>query len=137
MKKPAIIVDLDGTLAIFEGVRSGLDFSDVTNDKINKPIKIIIDALNSLNFSIIILSGRPEYTLKQTKQWLKKHRIKYEKIILKDEPGKKDWETKKEIYEKEIAPYYDVIFILEDRNNVVKMWREMGLTCLQVNETNY
>lgn len=40
MKKPnAIIVDLDGTLAIFEGIRDGLDFSNLLNDKVNQPIK--------------------------------------------------------------------------------------------------
>jgi hypothetical protein len=40
--------------------------------------------------------------------------------------------VKQEIYEQLIAPDYDILCVLDDRQQVVDMWREIGLTCLQV-----
>jgi hypothetical protein len=40
--------------------------------------------------------------------------------------------VKKEIYEKRIAPWYDVVAVFDDRDKVVKMWRDLGLLCCQV-----
>jgi hypothetical protein len=45
---------------------------------------------------------------------------------------RKDYVVKREIYEQLIAPDYDILCVLDDRNSVVDMWREIGLTCLQV-----
>jgi len=47
---------------------------------------------------------------------------------------RKDTEVKAEIYHRFIEPQYDVHYILDDRDQVVKMWRSLGLTCLQVAE---
>ena len=44
---------------------------------------------------------------------------------------------KAEIYETCIEPYYNVLYVFDDRDRVVKMWREKGLTCLQVAEGNF
>ena len=51
--------------------------------------------------------------------------------------NKKDSIVKKEIFDEYIKDKYYVEFILDDRNQVVDMWREMGLTCLQVAEGNF
>jgi hypothetical protein len=45
--------------------------------------------------------------------------------------------VKREIYERFIAPDYDILCVLDDRNSVVSMWREIGLTCLQVAEGDF
>ena len=31
----------------------------------------------------------------------------------------------------------EILFVLDDRSQVVKMWRELGLTCLQVADGNF
>lgn len=140
-KQNAIIVDLDGTLAIFEGIRNGLDFTDVTNDKVNKPIKKILLMYKKYESKgkIIIISGRPNTKIvyNQTLFWLKKNKIPFDYLYLVDRDGIPDAENKKYFYEKNIANKYNIEFILEDRNNVVSMWRKLNLTCLQVNETDY
>ena len=52
--------------------------------------------------------------------------------------NRKDSIIKKEIYEKYLKPMnYHVLFILDDRNQVVEMWREMGFTVFQVAEGNF
>ena len=41
-----------------------------------------------------------------------------------------DTETKTEIYTNEVAPFYNVLFAIDDRKPVVDMWRGMGIPCL-------
>ena len=36
-----------------------------------------------------------------------------------------------------IKDKYRVLFVLDDRNQVVDMWRDIGLTCLQVADGNF
>jgi hypothetical protein len=45
---------------------------------------------------------------------------------------RKDAIVKKEIYEEKIADHHDVLCVFDDRQLVVEMWRELGLTCMQV-----
>lgn len=40
--------------------------------------------------------------------------------------------VKYEIYRDFIAPEFDVQIAFDDRDRVVKMWRQVGLTCAQV-----
>ena len=49
----------------------------------------------------------------------------------KDGDYRPDTVVKKEIYEREIKDKYEVLFAIDDRTQVVKTWRELGLTCLQ------
>ena len=43
-----------------------------------------------------------------------------------------DFIIKQEIYEREFKGKYNVLYVLDDRNQTVNMWRALGLTCLQV-----
>jgi len=140
-KTRALIVDLDGTLAIFEGVRNGLDFSDVTKDKVNKVVKEVLIMYKKYDKKrkIIVISGRPnnKNVYQQSLFWLKKNKIPFDELFLVDREGLPDAENKKFFYETKIKDKYQIDFVLEDRNSVVKMWREIGLVCFQVAETNY
>ena len=47
---------------------------------------------------------------------------------------RKDWIVKKELYKAHVKGQYFINFILDDRNQVVDLWRlDLGLPCLQVN----
>jgi hypothetical protein len=50
---------------------------------------------------------------------------------------RKDAIVKGEIYEKNINGKYNVLFVLDDRNQMVEMWRGLGLTCLQVADGDF
>jgi hypothetical protein len=140
-KTQALIVDLDGTLAIFDGVRNGLDFSDVTKDKVNQVVKEVLIMYKKYDRKrkIIVISGRPnnKNVYQQSLFWLKKNKIPFDELFLVDREGLPDAENKKFFYETKIKDKYQIDFVLEDRNSVVKMWREIGLVCFQVAETNY
>ena len=46
--------------------------------------------------------------------------------------NRKDSIVKHELFWKVVAPHWNVIGVLDDRQQVVDMWRSMGLTCAQV-----
>lgn len=50
---------------------------------------------------------------------------------------RKDSIVKRELFEKYVRPYYNIEFVLDDRNQVVEMWRSLGLKCLQVAEGDF
>jgi uncharacterized protein YcfJ len=43
-----------------------------------------------------------------------------------------DQELKRALYDEHVVGTYDVAFVIDDRDKVVRMWRDLGLTCLQV-----
>lgn len=137
MNKPqAIIVDVDGTLALM-GDRSPYDWSRVGEDKPNEVIVELVIQL-SKRYKIIIVSGRDGSCFAATLGWLRTYCVPYEKFLIRTVGNnEKDSIVKERIYRKEIEPFYDVQFVLDDRDQVVKMWRSLGLTCFQVADGNF
>jgi len=131
---PAIICDLDGTLAIIKD-RSPFDASKCEQDLLNEPIAEIVKSYSERGTRIILLSGRQDKHMEQTKNWLAKYDIPYDDLLMrKTKDGRKDSVIKKEIVANNITGKYFVRFVLDDRDQVVDMWRrEIGFACLQVN----
>jgi predicted kinase len=126
-----IMVDLDGTLALF-GNKNAYD-RDFENDKLNYAVAEIIK-----NKNIILVSGRKEKFRNQTLQFLNFYNIKFLELFMrKDNDDRKDSIVKKEIYDNEIVGKYNILFVLDDRDQVVKLWRSLGLTCLQVADGDF
>jgi predicted kinase len=128
-----IIVDVDGTLAV-KGNRSPYDWKRVGEDTVFIPIATIVNRMSKM-FEVIIFSGRDGSCYKETKQWLDDNNIPYNGLFLRAEgDSRKDSIVKKELYENHVKGKYNVHFVLDDRDQVVDMWRkELGLPCLQVN----
>ena len=73
-----------------------------------------------------------------TTSWLEQYNVPFEKLIMReDRDFRPDNEAKLDLYEKYIKGQYDVEFVLDDRDRVVKMWREQGLKVLQVAEGDF
>lgn len=140
MKKKAIIVDLDGTLADITHRRKFVEGK--TKDWKNFNRNIIKDDLNSWcaeiirrmipDHHVLLVSGRTDDLKQETTDWLKKHSVPFTDLMMRPEKDyRDDTVVKREIYEEKIKPFYDVLFVIDDRAKVVKMWRETGLVCLQ------
>lgn len=139
MKKKAIIIDIDGTVAD-KGERKPHDYQRVLEDKPHKVITNLIQMVFTAepNWRFIYVSGRPNSCETDTLLWLYNHALPFDSLHMrKDGDYRKDSIVKREIYEQEIEPYYDVQFVLDDRNQVVEMWRSIGLVCLQVADGNF
>ncbi len=140
MKKNAIIVDLDGTLAdithrrkFVEGInKDWKNFNrNIIKDDINIWCREIIKRMIS-DHQVLLVSGRTDELQEETEEWLKLHDVPYTELLMrKAKDHRDDTIVKKEIYEKNIKPIYDVLFVIDDRAKVVRMWREVGLVCLQ------
>jgi predicted kinase len=132
----AIIVDIDGTLAFMKD-RGPYDDSKVHTDLPNKPVVKLVNQLSRSGANIIVVSGRqgtPECR-EATEEWLDRHLCDTFWLLMRTAGDmRKDAVVKKEIFETSIKGNYNIQFVLDDRNQVVDMWRkELNLPCFQVN----
>ncbi|OIP78302.1 MAG: hypothetical protein AUK48_01980 [Oscillatoriales cyanobacterium CG2_30_44_21] len=125
----AIICDLDGTIALI-GDRNPYDAAKCELDRVNEPVRSILDRSGK---KIIFLSGRNDQFKPQTLDWLAKHHIRFDELHMRHSGDtRKDSIVKQEMYEQFILHKYNISFVLDDRDQVVRVWRDLGLTCLQV-----
>lgn len=141
MKKltDTILCDIDGTIAL-RGERSPHDHEYSIEDTPNWPIIHIVTAFSIwYGYQVVLVSGREEKFREVTEYWLRTHRVFPSAPLIMRPAGdnRSDEVVKRELYEKYIAPEYKVIVVFDDRNRVVKMWRELGLTCLQVADGDF
>ena len=135
----AIIVDLDGTLCIHNG-RGPFEYDKCDTDLPNTPVILVVDRFSNRvqNYHVIFLSGREDSCREKTVIWLSTQGFSgFHLYMRKTGDHRKDCIIKKEIFDAEIKDKYYVEFCLDDRKQVVDLWRSMGLTCLQVAEGNF
>lgn len=132
-KTSAYIFDLDGTLAKMVD-RSPYDYSKVANDIRNPSVSLINKMIGLFEIPIILCSGRKEECRLETEMWLQQNGIRYDFLFMRaNGDDRKDAIIKEEIYRNHIEPAFNIIGVFDDRNQVVDMWRSLGLTCFQCN----
>jgi len=151
MRRPAIIVDLDETLADTRHrmhVVTGRDYNaddyeiyyrNLEKDEVYPHIWRLVLSMAKTH-EIIFMTGRPEKYRDQTHKWIwrKTGLIPYDTLFMRPHDTLEcDTKIKAMLYEKHVKPKWTVEFVLEDRTKVVKMWRELGLPCLQVQQSDY
>lgn len=148
MKKKAIIVDLDGTLCnidhrmpLFYEKKWDMFHRSLSNDIPNQWCVELIRAM-SQTCAIIYLTARPDQFKTKTENWIMDHvqekYIQGTHLYMRHEnDNRPDHIIKEEVYKRYIAPHYDVLFCVDDRQHVVDHWRSLKLTCLQCAPGNY
>lgn len=134
---PCIIVDIDGTLATM-GPRSPYDDA---NCEVDTPHEYVVDVVKSYisanpETKFIVMSGRDEGRSREaTKRWLAKNRIYPDDLYMRPAGDvRSDNIIKRELYEHYVKDVNTVKFVVDDRDQVVDLWRrDMGFNCLQVN----
>ena len=143
----AVLCDLDGTLALIHG-RSPYDASDCdVKDLPNWPVIETILAHYKAGRKIIFCSGREDKFRPETIRFIEKYclikdtkgerPIEYQLHMRKTDDFRKDSIIKEEIYQEHIEGQYNVLCVLDDRDQVVEFWRSRGLTCFQVAPGNF
>lgn len=145
----AIIVDLDGTLALING-RNPYDATDCDKkDRPNLPVIETVLAHHKAGRKVIFCSGRQDKYKPETIRFIEKHvcvtqpyggydkdfvphTIPYKLFMRATDDYRKDSIVKEEMYNKNIKGKYNVLLVLDDRESVVELWRSLGLTCFQV-----
>lgn len=148
-----IVFDLDDTLTCTDQRQHILDptmqfeteserwnkfFDECVHDKPVHHIIEIFDVLVEAGHIVEIWTGRSSRVEKQTKEWLAMHTLNYvsDEVPLRmrlDGDFRNDIEIKSEFIERYGKP--DLVF--EDRNKLVKWWRQLEVTCCQVKESNF
>lgn len=136
-KQNAIIVDIDGTLAHMTN-RGPFDWHKVGNDQLNIVVAGIVNAIvDSQEVKILLMSGRDESCREETKEWLDYHNILYNELHMRKEGDfRKDNIIKEELYRSRIEPVYNVLFVIDDRLQVLDMWNKLGIFTVNVNQGN-
>jgi len=134
----AVIFDVDGTLAKMNN-RSPFEWMRVGEDLPKTEIITLARMYKFNGRKVIIFTGRDGCCLELTKEWLTKHEVPFDDIFIRPEGNQeKDSIIKKRLFEYHMRGVYNVELVVDDRDQVVKMWRkELGLTCLQVDYGNF
>ena len=146
MTKPLILFDIDGTLADIthrrhhvEGKHTRQDwktfFAEMGDDTVNEPVADLYRTLlEAGRHELVIISGRPDNFRKLTEQWLVWNGIEFDRLLMRQaDDTRPDTEIKKDILDLLRTEGRDIAFAVDDRDCVVDMWRENGITCLQCN----
>jgi len=135
-KERAWIVDVDGTLAHNVSGRNPFHdhlYDKIVSDALDHPVSLLVNLLYKDGATIIICSGRTDTAKTATEDWLLTHEIPYQYLFMRATgDSRRDSIVKEEIYRNHIEPNFDVEGVLDDRKQVVDMWRSIGLKCLQV-----
>lgn len=134
----AVVVDIDGTVALMNG-RDPYDMSRVSEDTPNHAVISAVRAMHAAGHLIVYCSGRSDDCRDETEAWLDRHvGVAYEGLFMRvTGDQRRDHIVKEEIFDREIRGSYHVVGVFDDRAQVVRMWRSLGLTVFQVAEGNF
>lgn len=134
----AIIFDIDGTLAHVNGKRGHFDWDNVDRDVVDERVRETLKIHRKAGYKIIIVTGRDGSCEELTKMWLAENDIHFDYFYIRPAGNfDKDTVIKKGIFDNHIAGKFNVLGVYDDRNQVVSMWREIGLKCFQVIKGDY
>ena len=145
-----IICDLDGTLSLTDHRQHFLEkdpadwdgfFLACGDDLPNWPVIYVLAALYeyfeaSGEARISIFSGRSDIALDITRMWLAEFEVKYHDLKMRKQGDFTPDNELKQQWLEEIGQE-NVLFCIDDRQKVVDMWRQQGLTCFQVASGNF
>lgn len=134
--RDVVLVDIDGTVARMVN-RKPFEWHKVGDDVRNEPVVRLVQSLfDAGDVEIVFLSGRDSVCRRDTRDWLGSNIGSWTfdcRLYMRPEgDNRKDAVVKEEIYRAHIAGRANVRFILDDRDQVVEMWRSLGLPCFQV-----
>jgi predicted kinase len=134
----AFLVDIDGTVAVMNG-RRPYDETRVSEDLPNPPVIAVVRALRAAGYRLVFCSGRRESCRADTTAWLAEHvAVPYDVLLMRaDGDDRRDTIVKAELFDRHVRDRYRVVAVLDDRDQVVRAWRAMGLTVLQVGEGDF
>lgn len=144
-KPSAVIIDLDGTMCDVShrlhhvrGEKRNWKafFQELTNDSPNEWCRSIVNSMKE-HYSIIFASGRPDDYYKQTKEWLIRHGLPTDLYMRCRGDHRQDYIAKEIILDFEILTRVNPLMFIDDRKQVVDLWRKRGFICLQCDDGEF
>ena len=152
--KKTVIFDLDGTLALIDDRRAiaqkpngKMDwdtFFDPDNIQLDLPNHSVIHMarmLKAAGHMIVIFSGRSKATKEATKDWLNKFDVPFDVIKMRPTGNGFQFMPDDQLKQKWLDDLFpnkeDILCVFDDRDKVVQMWRDNGISCMQVAPGNF
>ena len=144
IKPDAFILDMDGTAALHMNPdgsqrRGHFEYAKCSEDLPNERVLRLAEHLSTF-LQPIVVSGREDTCIngaevrRDTVNWLAKYSslLDYPLFMRKADDYRKDDVIKEEIYDLFIDGRYNVLYALDDRPRVLRMWQAKGITTLGV-----
>ncbi len=144
-----VIFDIDGTVANLDHRKHYVDskfvtipfkfkkdwktfYSKMANDSVIHQMIGICNSYHMNGWDVYFFTGRPEKYRSITKIWLKNKGFMYKELNMRQDADHyvNDAIVKKDMLDK-LNRKVHIVF--DDRDRVVKMWRDQGILCLQCN----
>ena len=123
----AVIVDIDGTLAHMNG-RSAFAWDRVGEDDVDDEVRDVVAGLKASGYKVIVMSGRDGVCRDITVDWMKEMGIQYDEFFIRTAGDmRNDGIIKAELFWNNVADRYNVKMVIDDRPQVLRMWRSLGL----------
>lgn len=146
-----VIFDLDGTLALIDkrrakaslpnGKMNWKEFFAPENIQLDEPNWPVIDTFNAMQeagFIVGIFSGRDDISEVETRSWLLDHDIHPDFLKMRSHGSFVPDDKLKKIWLNDLLEdSHNILCVFDDRDKVVKMWRENGISCFQVAEGKF
>lgn len=150
-KDEAVICDLDGTLCNVdhrlhhvrkpEGEKKNWKafFDELVNDTPNQWCATIIHSFVDLSrLEVVFASGRPDDHERNTKNWLDSYGFPTNNLYMRCRGDhRQDYIAKEIILDFEILTRFKPLFFIDDRKQVVDLWRNRGFIALQCHEGDF
>jgi hypothetical protein len=141
-KKDCIIVDIDGTVAnnmhrqhFMQGPKKDWKsfFNEMHKDVIFEEVRYLLRALTvATDAWIILCTGRDTDYSAQTIKWLHDGEIPFSHLVMRQAgDNRADVAVKLDMLIELRSRGYNVLFSIDDRPEVVTMWRSNGVPCFQ------
>lgn len=131
-----VIFDIDGTLATMDD-RGPFEWDKVGTDKPKTFIWQMLDGFVNQGYDIVFLSGRDSCCRTETTKWLNYCLYKLcdyeisaseENLFMRSEKDmRKDYVVKKELFWNNVVPRWDVVGVVDDRPQVLRLWYDIGV----------
>tara|TARA_R110000796_G_scaffold59371_1_gene136822 strand:+ start:25145 stop:26056 length:912 start_codon:yes stop_codon:yes gene_type:complete len=133
-----ILFDIDGTLAhMNRDTRSPYDWDRVGEDSLDYPTAFMAHALHAYDAKVIVCTGRDAICIEQTEAWLNRHGIPSHDMYMRPRADQRpDWVVKEEMWRK-IAEDNYILGMFDDRLQVVRRARALGLKVFNVAYNNF
>lgn len=133
---PCVLVDIDGTLAHMT-LRTPYDWHRVEEDEVDEATASLVRDLKKTDTRVIICTGRDGICLRHTENWLRFNNIPYDGIFIRAHKDQRpDWVVKEEMWRK-IAKMFHIEYMVDDRQQVVRRARALGLKVMNVEYHNF
>ena len=142
-KDLVIVCDLDGTLCNVDhrlhfvqrpkGVKKDWVsfFRGLCDDKPNLWCQMLVDSMAAQGTKVIFASGRPDNYRRDTERWLSEDGFSTEVLYMRTRnDSRQDYVAKEIILDFEILTRFKPLFFIDDRKQVVDLWRSRGFVCL-------